>query len=111
MKRKLYDLAHCRAGDKTDTTILSVIAYRPEDYALLESQVTADALKRHMDGIIRGGVKRFALPNLYALQFVGENALDGGVTVSLGLDAHGKSLSTAVLEMEIDDGAPAEEAR
>jgi hypothetical protein len=111
MKRKLYDLAHCRAGDKTDTTILSVIAYRPEDYALLESQVTIEALERHMTGIIHGDLKRFELPNLYALQFVGEQALDGGVTVSLGLDAHGKSLSAAVLELEIDDGVPASDAR
>jgi hypothetical protein len=103
MPRKLYDLAHARAGDKTNTTILSLIAYRPEDYELLRERVTIEAVKHHMSGIIRGELRRFELPNLYALQFVGEDALDGGVTVSLGLDAHGKSLSTALLEMEIDD--------
>jgi hypothetical protein len=98
---KLYDLAHCRAGDKGDTSILSLIAYRPEDYALLAERVTADAVERHLAGIVRGSVRRYELPELGALQFVCEHALSGGVTTSLALDAHGKSLSYALLEMEI----------
>jgi hypothetical protein len=98
---RLHDLAHCRAGDKGDTSILSLIAYRQEDYALLAERVTADAVSRHLAGIVRGAVRRYELPNLGALQFVCEHALAGGVTTSLALDAHGKSLSYALLEMEI----------
>jgi hypothetical protein len=104
MRRKLYHLAHSRAGDKGDTTILTLVAYRPEDYPLLVRHVTPEAVRRHFAGIIHGEVRRFELPNLFALQFVGEKALGGGVTVSLGLDAHGKSLSAALLEMEIETG-------
>src|SRR5205814_1025540 len=104
MKQKLYDLAHCRAGDKGDTTILSVIAYRPEDFPLLRDRVTIDAVKHHLAGIVRGDITRFELPHLSAMQFVGRHALGGGVTVSLALDAHGKSLSSALLEMEIEVG-------
>ena len=102
MRRKLYHLAHSRAGDKGDTTILTLIAYRPEDYPLLARHVTPEAVRRHFAGVIHGEVRRFELPGLGALQFVGERALGGGVTVSLGLDAHGKSLSSALLEMEIE---------
>ena len=102
MKRKLYDLAHARAGDKGNTTILSLIAYRPEDFALLRMCVTANAVKRHFAGIIKGEVTRYELPHLGALQFVGQDALGGGVTTSLAVDAHGKSLSAALLEMEIE---------
>ena len=102
MKRKLYDLAHARAGDKGNTTILSLIAYRAEDFPLLRDRVTPDAVKRHFEGIIKGAVTRHELPSLGALQFVGENALGGGVTTSLCVDAHGKSLSSALLEMEIE---------
>lgn len=102
MKKKLYDLAHCRAGDKGDTSILSLIAYRDEDYATLCNTVTADAVKRHLGHIVRGSVVRHAVPNIAALQFVCEHALGGGVTTSLAMDAHGKSLSYALLEMEID---------
>jgi len=103
MKRKLYDLAHARAGDKGDTTILSLIAYKPEDFALLRDRVTAEAVKRHFAGIIKGEVTRHELPHLGALQFVGTHSLGGGVTTSLGVDAHGKSLSSALLEMEIEN--------
>jgi hypothetical protein len=102
MRRKLHDLAHGRAGDKGDTSILSVIAHRPEDFALLREQVTASAVKQHLAGIVLGEVRRFELPHLHALQFVCERALAGGVTTSLSLDAHGKSLSSALLEMEIE---------
>ena len=102
MKRKLYDLAHARAGDKGNTTILSLIAYKPEHFALLRDRVTPETVQRHFAGIIKGAVTRHELPHLGALQFVGENALGGGVTTSLAVDAHGKSLSSALLEMEIE---------
>jgi len=102
MRRKLHELAHGRAGDKGDTSILSVIAYRPEDFPLLREQVTASAVRQHLAGIALGEVRRFELPHLHALQFVCERALAGGVTTSLSLDAHGKSLSSALLELEIE---------
>lgn len=98
---KLYDIAHCRAGDKGNTSILSVIAYRPEDFALLAERLTVDAVGQHLRGIVHGDIRRFELPQLSALQFVCEHSLNGGVTTSLALDAHGKSLSFALLEMEI----------
>ena len=90
MSRRLYDLAHCRAGDKGDTSILSLIAYRAEDYPLLVER-----------GIVAGEIRRYPMPRIWALQFVCERALGGGVTTSLALDAHGKSLSYALLEMTI----------
>jgi hypothetical protein len=102
MRKKLYDFAHARAGDKGNTSILSLIAYRPEDFALLRDRVTVDAVKKHFAGVIKGNVKRYELPGVGALQFVGEDALAGGVTTSLAIDAHGKSLSSALLEMEIE---------
>jgi len=102
VKKKLYDLAHCRAGDKGNTSILSLIAYRDEDYALLCGKVTAQAVKRHLGHIIKGKVTRHEVPNVGALQFVCEQSLGGGVTISLAMDAHGKSLSYALLEMEIE---------
>jgi hypothetical protein len=98
---KLYDLAHCRAGDKGNTSILSLIAYRPEDYPRLVESVTVDKVARHLHDIVRGEIRRYELPNLHALQFVCERSLAGGVTTSLALDAHGKSLSYALLEMEV----------
>ena len=98
---KLYDLAHCRAGDKGNTAILSVIAYRDADYPYLVQKLTVDAVSRHLGPIVQGAIRRHELPKLCALQFVCDGALAGGVTTSLALDAHGKALSYALLEIEI----------
>ena len=102
MKIKLYDIAHSRAGDKGNTLTLSLIPYRNEDYPWLREKATAEAVGRHLRGIVAGTITRYELPNLPALHFVCENALLGGVTTSLSMDAHGKSLSYALLEMEIE---------
>ena len=99
---KLYELAHCRAGDKGNTSILSLIAYRAADYPLLARRVTTAAVAQHLHGIVRGEIRRYELPQLGALQFVCDDALDGGVTTSLSIDAHGKSLSSALLEMQVE---------
>lgn len=102
MKIKLYDLAHSRAGDKGNTLTLSLIPFKPDDYPLLCEQVSAEAVENHLRAIVAGDVIRYELPNLPALQFVCQQALTGGVTTSLTMDTHGKSLSYALLEMEIE---------
>ncbi|AUD02651.1 AtuA-related protein [Spirosoma pollinicola] len=102
MKIKLYKLAHSRAGDKGNTLTLSLIPYNDEDYALLCTQVTAESVKNHLRDIVSGEVTRYEMPNLPALQFVCQQALTGGVTTSLTMDPHGKTLSYALLEMEIE---------
>ena len=101
--RTLRDVTHSRTGDKGDTSNISLIAYDASDYALLAHVVTAERVRAHFAGIVRGEVTRYELPQLGALNFVLERALGGGVTRSLALDAHGKSLSSALLSMEIPD--------
>lgn len=99
---KLRELAHSRTGDKGDTSNISVIAYNPHDFALLCAQVTADRVRTHFEGIVAGEVVRYEFSDISALNFVMQRALGGGVTRSLALDAHGKSLSSALLDLEID---------
>ncbi len=101
MKVKLYDIAHSRAGDKGNTLTLSLIPYNEEDYELLCSEVSAVKVKEHMKEIVQGEITRYELPNISSLLFVCQNALLTGVTTSLALDTHGKTLSYALLEMEI----------
>jgi hypothetical protein len=100
---RLRQLAHSRTGDKGDTANVSLIAYRVEDYPRLLRHVTAELVKRHFAGIVAGEVVRYELPRIGALNFVMRRALGGGVTRSLALDAHGKSLSSALLELEIPE--------
>jgi len=106
---RLLDLAHARSGDKGDTANVGVIALRPEWYPLLDRELTRERVAEHFRGVIEGSVERFALPNLYALNFLLHGALDGGGTLSLKTDAQGKVFSTAMLRMVLD--VPAEEAR
>ncbi|WP_420837876.1 AtuA-related protein [Bradyrhizobium zhanjiangense] len=87
---KLRELAHARAGDKGNTSNISVIAFEPGDYAFLVGHVTAERVKRHFADIVTGKVERYELPALGALNFVLHGALGGGVTRSLSLDGHGK---------------------
>ena len=97
----LRELAHARAGDKGDTSQISVIAYDEGDYQYLAEHVTAERVRAHFATIVRGDVVRYELPGLGALNFVMDRALAGGVTRSLELDAHGKCLSSILLELEI----------
>lgn len=102
MRIRLYDIAHARAGDKGDTSTLSLLPYDDADYPLLVREVTAARVKQHLAAHIHGDVTRYELPNLSALQFVCHHSLDGGVTTSLAIDAHGKGLSHHLLSLEIN---------
>ena len=102
MKKKLYDIAHSRAGDKGNTLTLSLIPYNENDYAFLCETVTAEKVSLHLKDIVQGEIVRYELPNISSLLFVCQQALAGGVTTSLRIDTHGKTLSYALLEMEVD---------
>ncbi|PRA31393.1 AtuA-related protein [Pseudomonas poae] len=101
---KLQMLAHSRTGDKGDTSNISIIAYRAEDFPLLCEQLTAECVGEYFAGL-RGPdaapVRRYELPNVQALNFVLPGILRGGVTRSLALDAHGKCLGSALLDIDL----------
>jgi hypothetical protein len=99
---RLREIAHSRTGDKGNISNISVIAYDEKHYPLLLAEVTAERVKAHFAGVVEGEVVRYELPKIFALNFVMDRALGGGVTRSLALDAHGKSLSSALLDLEID---------
>jgi hypothetical protein len=102
MKISLLKLAHARSGDKGDTANVGLIALKDEFYPILEREVTAVRVKHHFGEIVKGNVERFELPNLKALNFLLHESLGGGGTLSLMTDAQGKTLSTALLRMEIE---------
>jgi hypothetical protein len=100
---RLYDLAHARSGDKGTISDISVIAYEPGDYEFLRAHLTAQRVQAYFGDIVRGGVDRYEVPQLCALKFVLHDALEGGVTRTLNLDIHGKTLSSSLLELELPD--------
>lgn len=102
MKIKLIDIAHARSGDKGDAGNVGVIAKDDRAYALIEEHLTEELVHRHFAPLGVSAVKRYPMPNLKAVNFILENALGGGGTVSLKLDAQGKTLAAAMLRLELD---------
>ncbi len=102
MKVRLVDLAHARSGDKGNIANVGVIALKPEWYALIARDLTADLVAAHYADAIKGRVERFELANLHALNFLLHGALDGGGTLSLRTDAQGKVFSTSMLRIVLD---------
>ncbi len=102
MKTKLLDIAHARSGDKGDAVNVGLIARDPKVYPFLREYVTAERVKAHFGPMCAGEVERFELENLGALNFLLHEALGGGGTVSLKLDAQGKTYAAHLLRMEVD---------
>lgn len=103
----LHRLAHARAGDKGDRLSICLFAFAPDIYQYLCEQVTEEKvfdLFAHRD-VTR--VRRYLLPKLDGMNFVLDDALEGGVNSSLNLDGHGKSQSFRLLEMPLSVPASA----
>ena len=102
MKIALGQIAHARSGDKGDTANVGVIAFQPKHFPILVREVTPERVQTFFGSFVQGGVERFELPNLGALNFLLHGALGGGGTLSLRVDAQGKTYSAALLRMEIE---------
>ncbi|WP_020403395.1 AtuA-related protein [Gracilimonas tropica] len=99
---KLLKIAHGRSGDKGNGSNVGIIARHPDIYPFLKKELTADRVKEHMKYVCKGAVERYELPNIGALNFILNESLGGGGTVSLKLDAQGKTHASQVLRMDID---------
>jgi hypothetical protein len=109
MTTRVYDLAHARAGDKSNTSNISVVAYDERAWGILLEQLTPERVMQAFSPVAKGPITRYEMPKLRALNFVIENALGGGVTISLAQDMHGKSLSYLMLDIELPGADQKEE--
>lgn len=97
----LYKLAHGRTGDKGNRSNISVIAFHPELYPLLEAQLTESVVASLFVDRKPQRVTRYLLPKLGAMNFVLDGVLDGGVNDALNLDSHGKALAFLLLQAPV----------
>ncbi len=102
MKQPLGTIAHTRSGDKGDTSNIGVIAFKPEHYSVILREITSERVKQFFGELVKGDVERFELPNLGAINLLLHEALGGGGTLSLRIDAQGKTYGAALLRMEIE---------
>lgn len=99
---KLLKIAHGRSGDKGDGSNVGIIARHPDIYPFLKKKLTAERVKEHMAHICKGEVERYELPNIGGINFVLNESLGGGGTVSLKLDAQGKTHASMLLRMKLE---------
>jgi hypothetical protein len=104
MATRVYDLAHARSGDKGNTSNIVVIAYDDDGWHRLRKELTSERVLAAYAHVADGPVERYEVNTLRALNFVIHNALAGGVTRSLRMDPHGKSLSSLILGIGLPDG-------
>lgn len=97
----LHEIAHGRTGDKGNRLNVSVIAYRPEYFPVLCDQVTVERVRSLFSHRRPSAITRYVLPNLWALNFVIDDVLEGGVNDSLNLDGHGKTNSFLLLSLPV----------
>lgn len=97
----LHRIAHARSGDKGNRLNIALVCYRPDFFDTVAQQVTAERVAVLFASRKVGHVQRFELPKLWAFNFVLDQALDGGVNASLGLDGHGKTLSFRLLTLPV----------
>ena len=102
MRVQLVRLAHARSGDKGDRADISLFAPDRATYDLLAAHVTAERVAAHFSGLATGPVVRHEVPNVWALKFVLDGALQGGASRSLRSDNLGKTLASALLRLEIE---------
>jgi hypothetical protein len=100
----LREIAHARAGDKGNRSNVAVFVYDQRHYAPVKAQLTPERLRAEFGNLLRGPIRRYHLDHLGALNFVMDEALEGGVNESLNLDSHGKSWSFLLLGLEVEIG-------
>ncbi len=99
---RLIAIAYARSGDKGDSANIGVAARSDAAYEFLRGALTAEVVAEYYKGLCKGGVVRYEMPNLRALNFVLKEALGGGGTLSLRVDHQGKTLAQGLLRMELD---------
>ncbi len=102
MRARLFLLAHGRSGDKGDMANIGVIARRDEWYQFLSEELTAERVREFLGTLAHGAVERHELPNLSAFNFLVYEALGGGGSISLRLDAQGKTYAQALFRMPLE---------
>jgi hypothetical protein len=98
----LREIAYARSGDKGGGANVGLIAYTPSGYTWLLDHITAERVETYFKPMGCGRVERYEMPNIGAMNFVLPNVLAGGGSRSLRIDAQGKALGQALLEMRVE---------
>jgi hypothetical protein len=97
----LSQLCLARSGDKGDNVNIGLAARSEVIYKFLEKHLTPSMLRVWFDKFVNGQITRYQVPGLLSFNFFLEEALDGGGTLSLRIDAQGKTFAAQLLNQKI----------
>ena len=90
-----------RSGDKGDMANIGIMARSSKAFVFLDQYLTAQRVKDLFQELCRGSVTRYRLPNMEGLNFLLDESLGGGGTVTLRTDAQGKTFAQALLRQKV----------
>src|SRR5690606_38955800 len=97
----MKELCLARSGDKGNSANLGILARNQRIYAYLKMNLGAEIIQKWLGDLCKGEITRYELDGLIALNFILEEALDGGGTSSARLDPQGKMLASAFLAQRV----------
>ncbi|MCY6382474.1 acyclic terpene utilization AtuA family protein [Hoeflea prorocentri] len=99
---RLEDLAFARSGDKGDDANIGVIARQPEFLPWIWRALDEETIAATFAPNLKGGVERFFLPGIHAMNILMHNALGGGGVASLRNDAQAKAFAQTLLALPVE---------
>jgi hypothetical protein len=100
---KLREIAFSRCGDKGNASNVCVFVYDARHWDWMRTWLTRERVATHYGAMVEGEVLRYEFPKLQGLNFVLENALGGGGSMSTRADALGKSYQSIILDLDVPD--------
>src|SRR5690606_31007930 len=86
---ELYEICLARSGDKGDTANIGIMARSRKAFEFLDDYLTAQRVKDLFQELCLGKVVRHKVENMLGFNFLLENSLGGGGTMTLRADAQG----------------------
>lgn len=99
---KLREIAYSRSGDKGDINNVCVFVYESANWELLREHLTVEVVREKFGSLVKGDIIRYEFPNAQGMNFVMYEALEGGVSMSLRIDPHGKTWASLMLDIDLD---------
>ncbi len=97
----LVALAYGRSGDKGDNANIGIFARKPAYAAILDAEVTEEAVAQWFAHRIKGKVTRWRLPGIGGFNFLLREALGGGGMASIKADPLAKAFAQMLLDMPV----------
>jgi hypothetical protein len=97
----LISIAVARSGDKGNDANIGVMARDPKFLPAIRASLSTKVVQKYFEHFLEGGVERYDLPGMHAVNFVLRKSLGGGGTSSVRLDVQAKTYAQLLLSIPV----------